>query len=234
MVCCRPIRRAGSWIYAGTSKTSRVLVSSPPPRASPEAESCPSISADCRGLDEIRNLIDIKWVLEKWSRCKPAVEFRCHDDWYSLLRCHPCLWLPLLRTGGSCSNAATAVGPRPVYGTDPDLQERSRHVYQTDILDEQGGAGVLRSGLSDDVRLRQGGGGTVVPRSVETRCRLRDLLLGRSVGVGVVPQRADERRGSAACVRRGAEGAGHQGPRDAEGARAHRGNGGALRREGRC
>ena len=36
---------------------------------------------------------------------------------------------------------------------------------------------------------------------------LRDLLLGRSVGVGLVPERADDRRGVAARLRRGAEGA---------------------------
>ena len=35
---------------------------------------------------------------------------------------------------------------------------------------------------------------------------LRDLLLGRGVGVGLVPERADERRGGAARLRRDAEG----------------------------
>ena len=36
-------------------------------------------------------------------------------------------------------------------------------------------------------------GGAVVPRVLEARSRLRDLLLGRSVGVGLVPERADDR-----------------------------------------
>ncbi len=63
------------------------------------------------------------------------------------------------------------------------------------------------------------------------RSRVRDLLLGRGVGVGVVPQRADERRGVAARVCRRAEGAVAEGPRHAEGAGAHRGDGGPLRRE---
>ena len=54
---------------------------------------------------------------------------------------------------------------------------------------------------------------------------------GEGVGVGLVPERADDRRGIAARVRRGAEGAVAEEPRHAEGARAHRRHGGSLRRE---
>ena len=63
------------------------------------------------------------------------------------------------------------------------------HVHAPDLVVQQGSAGVLRPGLSDDVRVRQARGGAVVPRIVEARSELRDLLLGRSVGVGVVPER---------------------------------------------
>ena len=54
--------------------------------------------------------------------------------------------------------------------------------------------------------VRQARGRAFVPRSLEARSGLRDLLLGRGVGVGLVPQRADERRGGAARVRGGPEG----------------------------
>ena len=75
----------------------------------------------------------------------------------------------------------------------------------------QRSAGVLQPGLPDDVRVREARGGAVVPRSVEARSRLRHLLLGRGVGVGIVPERADERRRSAARLCRDSEGAGAEG-----------------------
>ena len=85
--------------------------------------------------------------------------------------------------------------------------DRARHVHQADLLVEQGGPGVLRSGLPDDVRVREARSRAVVSRGVEARSGLRHLLLGRGVGVGVVPERADDRRGGAARVCRRAEGA---------------------------
>ena len=73
---------------------------------------------------------------------------------------------------------------------------------QADVVDEQGGAGVLRPGLPDDVCVREARGGPLVPRGVEARPGLRHLLLGRGVGVGLVPERADDGRGIAVRLRR--------------------------------
>ena len=131
--------------------------------------------------------------------------------------------------------AARAQQPRSLYDryTEPiQIFKTGLGTFtQADLVDEQGGAGVLRPGLPDDVFVRQARGGAVVPRGVEARSRVRDLLLGRGVGVGLVPERADDRRGSAARVRRGAEGAVAEEPGHAQGARAHRRDGGPLRRE---
>ena len=49
-------------------------------------------------------------------------------------------------------------------------------------------------------------GGALVPRSVEARSGLRDLLLGRRLGVGLVPERPDDRRAVAVRLRGDAEG----------------------------
>ena len=54
-------------------------------------------------------------------------------------------------------------------------------------------AGVLRPGLSDDVFVAKPGR-AVVSRGVEARRRVRDLLLGRSVGLGIMPECADDGR----------------------------------------
>ena len=57
---------------------------------------------------------------------------------------------------------------------------------------------VLQPGLSADVRLRQGRGRAILSRGADAGSRLRDLLLGRSVGVGAVRQRAHD--GGACCA----------------------------------
>ena len=96
----------------------------------------------------------------------------------------------------SAADAGTAgpeIAVRALHRTDSDLQEWSRHVLPADFFERQGSPGVFRSGLSDDVFVRQGGGGALVSRVVEARSGLRDLLLGRSVGVGLVPERTDDR-----------------------------------------
>ena len=110
-------------------------------------------------------------------------------------------------------------GPRPRPGSQvrrrphrPPLQ-RPRHLPPPDLLDERGSAEVLRSGLPDDVRLRAARRGALVPRVVEARSELRHLLLGRGLGVGLVPERADAGRAVALRVLRAAEG--HQ-PEDVQ------------------
>src|SRR6187401_2349628 len=109
---------------------------------------------------------------------------------------------------GCCrrSGTAAAFALRPLHGADPDLQGRARHLYQADVVDEQGGTGVLRPGLPDDVFVCQARGRAVVPRDVEAGSGVRDLLLGRGLGVGLVPERPDDRRGIALRVRGCAEG----------------------------
>ena len=107
-----------------------------------------------------------------------------------------------------CARAAAAgaaLGVRALQRADRDLQDRARDVHAADLIVQQGGPGVLQPGLPDDVCVRQARGGAVVPRGVEARSQLRDLLLGRSVGVGLVPERPDDRAGGAARVHGGAE-----------------------------
>src|SRR5712671_1742928 len=77
------------------------------------------------------------------------------------------------RFGVRSSAADAGTGPevavRAVYRADSDLQERSRHVLPTDLLEHQGSPGVLRPGVSNDVFVRQARGGSVVSRIVEAR-----------------------------------------------------------------
>ena len=92
--------------------------------------------------------------------------------------------------GGAAPRRRPAVRFRPA---DSPLQRRPRKVHASDLLVEPRGPGVLQPGLSVDVRLRQGGGRSIVSRGAEARSELRDLLLGRSVGLGALRQRPDER-----------------------------------------
>ncbi len=73
----------------------------------------------------------------------------------------------------------------------PALQDRPRHLHPSHFLAGPRHAGLLRPGPPDDVRVREAGGGAVVPGGVEAGSGLRHLLLGRGVGMGVVPERTD-------------------------------------------
>ena len=86
-------------------------------------------------------------------------------------------------------------------------------------------------GFQMHVRLRAPRRDPLVPRSVEARSRLRDLLLGRGLGVGLVSERPDVRRSVAVRLRRDAEGDQPARQGHADRARVHRRAGGALRQE---
>ena len=129
----------------------------------------------------------------------------------------------LLRELGSresprCSRRNSEIRQR----SHPALHHRPRPVPPADLHHEQGSAGVFRPGLPDDVRVRAPRRGALVPRGVEARSRLRHLLLGRRLGVGLVLERPDVGRAVAVCLRRHAEGDQPEGQGVAEGARVHR------------
>ena len=109
--------------------------------------------------------------------------------------------------GGPAQHDQHDPGPLPKYVAEPialfkvglgPFTRRSPHQSRS--------AGVLRPGLPDDVRLRAPRRGALVPRSVEARSRVRDLLLGRRLGVGLVPERPDVRRAVAVRLCGDAEG----------------------------
>ena len=106
------------------------------------------------------------------------------------------------RESPRCSRRNSQVRQR----SDSPLHHRPRPVPPPDLHQEQGSAGVFRPGLPDDVRVRAPRRDPLVPRSVEARSRVRDLLLGRRLGVGLVPERPDVGRSVAVRVRRHAEG----------------------------
>src|SRR5947207_1471238 len=70
----------------------------------------------------------------------------------------------------------------------------SRHLHAPNLVVERRGAGVLQSGVPIDVRVRARGGRAIIPRGREARPAVRDVLLGRSVGVESVSERRPECR----------------------------------------
>ena len=91
-------------------------------------------------------------------------------------------------------------------------------------------AAVLRPGRPDDVRVHAVAGGAFVPPGPAGGPELRDVLLGRGVGLGAVPERRDGARRRAACSREHHEGQGAgQWSCQRRRARPDRGDGGAVR-----
>src|SRR5919109_2471687 len=74
------------------------------------------------------------------------------------------------------------------------LHDRSWSVCLEDFHLERAGAGVLQSGRPDDVCVREARCGALISRSVEERPGVRDVLLGRRLGVGIVFERTDVER----------------------------------------
>ena len=132
---------------------------------------------------------------------------------------------------GANRRAGRPGATRAVSRVDPAPAGSARSLLLRDLLEQRGGPAVLRPGDAADVRVRQGGRGQVIPRVLDTRPRLRHLLLGRGLGLGLVSERADATPGSAPRLRRRAESArARRAARQRAGARLHRGAVGALRR----
>ena len=75
-------------------------------------------------------------------------------------------------------------GVRAQHAAHRALQDRPGNVHPPDLVVEQGGAGVFRPGLPDDVRLCEARGDPLVPRGVEARSRSAPSAIGERRGRG--------------------------------------------------
>ena len=141
-----------------------------------------------------------------------------------LVACCLCCLIAGSSAGWAQESHLDAPGEIPKYVRDPiPLYTTGLGPFHRPISSqERRSAGLLRPGLPDDVRVRAARRHPLVPRSVEARPRVRDLLLGRGLGVGLVPERPDVRRPVAVRVCGHAEGDQPEGQGDAGRARVHR------------